>query len=106
MTQLLVTFRKRRPHRLYLHRPAPLRRGSNCSAVGAEADQVGLFAELFAAQVADVVLAAGGHFSRACVADMRIVRPHDGFAVRPMEREQGFQSSKHMTIAQIPGITP
>jgi len=72
------------------------------SRYGAEANQVRRVAEILTAELTDIVLTAGSHFSRAGVPEMRVVRPHDGLAVRAMKRQQLFQGSEHVTVAQIP----
>jgi hypothetical protein len=71
--------------------------------MGAEADHVGLIAELLAAQLTDIVLAAAGsHVGRSGVADMGIVRPNDGLTVGTVKCQQVLQGRKHMAVAQIP----
>ena len=40
---------------------------------------------MLATQLADVVLAAPAHLGRRSVADVGVVRPHDGFGCGPME---------------------
>ena len=70
--------------------------------MGAKADKIGAFAELLAAKLADIVLAAGCHLGRGGIPDMRIVRPHDGLAACAMKRQQVLQRLEHVGVAQIP----
>ena len=70
--------------------------------MGAEADQIGLLAEFLPAKLTDIVFTAGSHLSRAGVADMRIMRPYNGFAVGAMKRQQVLQGLEHVIVAQIP----
>ena len=92
----------RRPNGLDLHRATPFGCGGNRPAVGTKADQIRLVTELLATELTNIVFAAGSHFGRSGVPDMRIVRPHDGLAVGAMKRQQVLQGFEHVTVAQIP----
>jgi hypothetical protein len=74
------------------------------TAVGAEADDHSHFGEPFAAQLADIDLAALTHVSRPSIADMRIVRPHDRLRTLAAPCQEPFQRLEHVPIAQVPGL--
>ena len=71
----------------------------------AKADQDCFHSKTFADQLTDVELAVLTHLGRACIAQMRIVRPNDGLwlAAAIQMRDQSFNRLDHVTIAQIPG---
>ena len=102
MTQPLIAVGKRGLNGFHFHRPIPFGRRRHRSVIGAEPDQIGLRTEHLAAKLAQIVLPPPGHFSRFGVADVGVVRPDDGLAVRTVEREQILQRIEHMAVAQIP----
>src|SRR3954468_18109565 len=81
MTNPLIAIRMRRADALDFQFAAPVGCRRHRAMVGAQSDRIASAAEFLAAQLADIVLAALRHLGRGGVADMRIVRPHDAFAV-------------------------
>ena len=100
MTQLLIAVGKRRLDILDFHRAAPFGCRGDRPAVGTEPDQIGLVTELLAAELTDIVFTAGSHLGGCGVANMRVVRPNHGLAVRAMKRQQILQRFEHVTVAQ------
>src|SRR5689334_17571398 len=73
--------------------------------MGAKTDERGLFAEMFAAKLADVqLLAQVAHLGETRVSNMGVVCPHDGLGTCAARLNQMLQRLEHMRVAQVPGF--
>lgn len=62
------------------HGPIPLRRGGNRAGMGAESDRHGMLGKIFAAELAYIQFGMfAAHLGEACIADMQIMAPDNGF---------------------------
>src|SRR5688572_5094600 len=71
----------------------------------AESDQRSLLTEPLTAKLPDIqLLADDAHFGIAGVADVRVMRPYDGFRIWPACFQKMPQRLEHVGIAQVPRI--
>ena len=81
----------RRPDNLDFHGPAPLGGSRYRTVIRAETNRIAILSEFLAAELADIVLTTSGHFGGFGIADVRIVRPNNAFAMLAMISEQGLE---------------
>jgi hypothetical protein len=75
--------------------------------MGAEADQPGLVAPLFLAQLTDVELVALlAHLGMRGIADMAVVSPDHRLGVRPLGIQQLAERLEHVRVAQDSSFPP
>ena len=67
-----------------------------------EPDEVRGAAPLAAAEVAQVGLAPRAHLGRRGVAEVRVVRPHDGLCVVPEKVQEPDERPHHVGVAEVP----
>ena len=60
-----------------------------------KANRIAILPEFLAAELTDIVLTTSGHFGGFGIADVRIVRPNNAFAVLTMISKQGLESVEH-----------
>src|SRR5436190_23602550 len=90
----------RRPHVLDLHRTVPVTGGGDRASVRAHADQRGLGPPALTAELTNVNLVTYlAHLGLAGVTNMGIVRPNDGFGIRPAPIEEMLQGFEHVGVA-------
>src|SRR5438105_2719085 len=92
----------RRPHLLDPHRTIPLVGGGHGAAVRAETDRIDGPAEVLAAELPEVQLAARRHLGVAGIAEMRVVRPEYPLRLRAARAQELGERLEHMLVAQVP----
>src|SRR5207245_3625799 len=104
--QSLVAARQGRSYLLAICWSVPVVGGSHRACICGETNQNGVATVALAYELSDIQLAARTHFRRPCIAQVRVVLPHDDLCLPSMPTEmtiERFERLEHVAVAQVPG---